>query len=938
MKYNIILSLILLLLLLTIVNKYKINNKYLVLLILSYICVVSILLNSRREHITRASLDIYRNEINNNNEVDACNKQNNISEKPRINYNSLPLLQQKPYSTYGNNYSIPSYISKDNYCEDLLKKIFNNNISTGKITLETTLLPNTKQYLNYDIFANESYLYTSSDTNSVKDFDFEGERSDIKKKMKKSNKYIKDKSIVYDSDEKPQPWEIVLADGKLSNCYVYIRTYSNNPNIPNYYLQCNADGKLTMSIYKGGSDQIWRLNLLNTDNISKNQVAVQIVSVTNNFLLNRTNESYLKPQTYNVRSTNHVALITDKHITLTDIVESLETIWIINNENSVNEGFTNLNITKNALSKKKKDLVIEESFLNYKDNNKLICNRIELNNDECYNNFKKMWNGNYVFNMSIKQSNNPFKNESCENFNTCDTCFKAILEKGSNNPSQCVWSVNENKCLPYKNLSMKFPATDSSSPFNGYPGGNKCKNKLPGGPWIKSAYDNGKAPYTYIKDGIFYTVLKTASSKPRKYLHANAPYNPNKLYSNINGELKEIGETLPDTTRFVKCTVNKSNFTKDGNLIVSNRQNNDLLQRIFSNKKPNLLSYVNWPDQNGRMGIYDKTTDKLYYYQNGQADNGWYLSVNGKDKPNGLNKDCAANYGAKTGDKVCCNQPGNLNGDQYICPKEAPICNKYIYDVSWGKCDLQKVEPPPLDNEIVLMSTNDSYWHRWRNSKNISEFNLSSYNKTVNFFQNKKTNELYYIHNCSMCGLDTCKTDITISLEEVTKNLKGEFNCDLIKKINSEYSNRKVQPIKNFINIQLDNLDENGNMNGKVSFEVHNTKFSWNVRSNGPDILNGKGTGNVENSELTVKMINDNSNNVNIQVNIFSTSDKPINFIEGICGKDFKNSICSLCGLNPNNTNAYCTKINDVNNIPYNAISGFTKLDYEKGYGIPKIM
>lgn len=47
---------------------------------------------------------------------------------------------------------------------------------------------------------------------------------------------------------------------------------------------------------------------------------------------------------------------------------------------------------------------------------------------------------------------------------------------------------------------------------------------------------------------------------------------------------------------------------------------------------------------------------------------------------------CAASYGAKLNDAVCCGQQGVINDVAYVCSKLMPTCVGYQYDVTWGYC------------------------------------------------------------------------------------------------------------------------------------------------------------------------------------------------------------------------------------------------------------
>jgi hypothetical protein len=49
---------------------------------------------------------------------------------------------------------------------------------------------------------------------------------------------------------------------------------------------------------------------------------------------------------------------------------------------------------------------------------------------------------------------------------------------------------------------------------------------------------------------------------------------------------------------------------------------------------------------------------------------------------------CVADYGTKTGDKLCCGQTGVLQSwsSDYVCPSSAPSCSGYSCGDTYGTC------------------------------------------------------------------------------------------------------------------------------------------------------------------------------------------------------------------------------------------------------------
>ena len=112
-------------------------------------------------------------------------------------------------------------------------------------------------------------------------------------------------------------------------------------------------------------------------------------------------------------------------------------------------------------------------------------------------------------------------------------------------------------------------------------------------------------------------------------------------------------------------------------------------------------------------------------------------SANGlmNDDEDDVSIQCVANYGSNIGDTVCCDQPGNINNMQYVCPEEKPICKDYILNKQWGNC---------------VKSDSNSDLNIWRNKwseyvDNSSIASLTSKNKsklitTEIFIGNSSTN------------------------------------------------------------------------------------------------------------------------------------------------------------------------------------------------------
>lgn len=436
---------------------------------------------------------------------------------------------------------------------------------------------------------------------------------------------------------------------------------------------------------------------------------------------------------------------------------------------------------------------VEEGYKNLDNGLKSICyNYKNLTGDEqseCVNSLLELYNGTYIFNMTINQISQPLKFNSCESYNTCNKCFEASLAKGPLSDNTCVWSPSTNKCYNYEKNSGKYPVNDVEGPYEKLPGGNKCTYILPKGSWWKSAknkdkYGNG----TYIKNGVFYTLLNDGNWFENEFGNpwkkASAPYSPRIWYENYFGKLKKIGEDLPPNTRFLKVK-------------------------------------------------------------------------------------------------------GYFQGYDY-----------------------------------------------------------------VPFFEDMNTNTIYKVPTCKMCGRNACLIGEVSNKSYIdSKKYGGEFSCELIENLNKKYIDhegvQKQNKVlsqnnlenKTFLEIKLEGIDEKNNAYGKIFIKSKENKLEWDVRSVGFDLLIGKGTGIVSNSEIIINLVDNKFPLPQIKVNVKSTDGKTIENLEEVCGNDIGNKLCSLCGPDSTNTDAVCTKI-DIHkgNISHELLMGLTKLDPKLGIGMPKLI
>lgn len=282
MNYNIILSILLLILILHLSIKYRVNNKYIGIIILIYISIniMDIISKENYSNEVRGSMDVYSTEYNNSDEKDVCGKRTNVYIKDSKEVYKKLNIKEK--------------------CEEMINNIFNGKEKTGEMILYNKL-----GYLSYENYDNETSIYTDPSKNKF-GIDSNGYYTHTIKfisnnEKKVDKKYVRDKSEVIISDPKPQRWEFESLENLGDNCYVYIRTYSPNASIASYYLTCNNNGKLGTSLYKGGVDQLWELNII-TYNPLNNKIKLLIKSAKHNKYLKGTQNTYLNNKQYLVET------------------------------------------------------------------------------------------------------------------------------------------------------------------------------------------------------------------------------------------------------------------------------------------------------------------------------------------------------------------------------------------------------------------------------------------------------------------------------------------------------------------------------------------------------------------------------------------------------------------------------------------------------------
>lgn len=160
-------------------------------------------------------------------------------------------------------------------------------------------------------------------------------------------------------------------------------------------------------------------------------------------------------------------------------------------------------------------------------------------------------------------------------------------------------------------------------------------------------------------------------------------------------------------------------------------------------------------------------------------------------------KQCAADYGVKVGDKVCCGQKGTLSNLQYACPKEMPKCVDYIFNKQWGKCiaaenSNQQDYIKSLENRIKsqfeqselekdkLVTQRDSARNSFLQLNNSMLSNeLSSYSSEFKEEENQNMNMISQEHEMVINDINTHLNNMINTINNLEKSERMELNMFL---------------------------------------------------------------------------------------------------------------------------------------------------------------
>jgi len=193
---------------------------------------------------------------------------------------------------------------------DFQGKIYNNTVkleSEKKYVYKNSLISShntkTKQYLVFSNENNQSFVYLSGSTNQFELYDYK----------KTDGNEIRDITLL--DTNNPQKWDIEFVQSNYGGQNSYIKTSS----YPTFYLEV-VDNEIKMNMYRGGSNQFWKL--IKTS--GKNLFTIQH-SKTGMFLSYQMNDGYLYKNNGSVYLTENGMewniesnTIIDKSLTISD--------------------------------------------------------------------------------------------------------------------------------------------------------------------------------------------------------------------------------------------------------------------------------------------------------------------------------------------------------------------------------------------------------------------------------------------------------------------------------------------------------------------------------------------------------------------------------------------------------------------------------------------
>ena len=222
----------------------------------------------------------------------------------------------------------------------------------------------TKQHLVFSNENNQSFVYLSGNTNQLELYDYK----------KTDGNEIMDITLL--NTNNPQKWDIEFVQSNYGGQNSYIKTSS----YPIFYLEV-VDNEIKMNMYRGGSNQYWKL--IKTS--GKNLFTIQH-SKTGMFLSYQMNDGYLYKNNGSVYLTeNGMEWNIESNMSI-DIISNNDWIEITSPNDFVNEG-------KPIFDLKGR---INGKIINLSSNGRTTWNQ----------KYSPIWNGDYIYHGTVINNNN----------------------------------------------------------------------------------------------------------------------------------------------------------------------------------------------------------------------------------------------------------------------------------------------------------------------------------------------------------------------------------------------------------------------------------------------------------------------------------------------------------------------------------------------------
>jgi hypothetical protein len=222
----------------------------------------------------------------------------------------------------------------------------------------------TKQHLVFSNENNQSFVYLSGNTNQLELYDYK----------KTDGNEIMDITLL--NTNNPQKWDIEFVQSNYGGQNSYIKTSS----YPIFYLEV-VDNEIKMNMYRGGSNQYWKL--IKTS--GRNLFTIQH-SKTGMFLSYQMNDGYLYKNNGSVYLTENGMEWNIESNMSTEIISNNDWIEITSPNDFVNEG-------KPIFDLKGR---INGKIINLSSNGRTTWNQ----------KYSPIWNGDYIYHGTVINNNN----------------------------------------------------------------------------------------------------------------------------------------------------------------------------------------------------------------------------------------------------------------------------------------------------------------------------------------------------------------------------------------------------------------------------------------------------------------------------------------------------------------------------------------------------